>query len=69
MGEIFLNPITNQRQVLLENRVSSHSFNTKEILVSEFVKTISDIEYKTCDEIENRLQKISNCQKINLNRA
>ena len=45
---------------MLENTkfVSDQSLDTKEKLVSEFIKTISDIEYKTCDEIENTLQII-----------
>lgn len=54
------NPIINQKQGMLENTkfVSDQSLDTKEKLVSEFIKTISDIEYKTCDEIENTLQII-----------
>ena len=47
--------ITNQMGITLENKklYSSPSLDTKEKLVSEFVKTISDIEFKPCDEIEN----------------
>lgn len=36
----------------------SQMFDTKEILVCDFVKTISDIDNKSCDEIENQLQDI-----------
>lgn len=48
------------RQTLLENERldNDQSLDTKEKLVSEFVKTVSDIEFKSCDEIENNLQKI-----------
>ncbi len=54
------NPIINQKQERLENTklVSDPSLDTKEKLVSEFIKTISDIEFKSCDEIENTLQII-----------
>ena len=54
------NSIINQKQERLKNTklVSDQSLDTKEKLVSEFIKTISDIEYKTCDEIENTLQII-----------
>ncbi len=47
-------------QIKLENGKldSSHSLDTKEKLVNEFVKIISDIEFKPCDEIENNLQEI-----------
>ena len=36
----------------------NHTFDTKEELVSEFIKTISNIDCKNCDEIENSIQKI-----------
>ena len=54
------NSIINQKQERLKNTklVFDQSLDTKEKLVSEFIKTISDIEFKSCDEIENTLQTI-----------
>ena len=36
----------------------SHSLELKEQIVHEFIQTISDIDSKPCEEIENNLQKI-----------
>jgi hypothetical protein len=36
----------------------SQSLDMKEEIISEFIKTVSKVEYKNCDEIENDLQKI-----------
>ena len=36
----------------------SQTFDTKEILVCDFVKVISDIDIKSCDEIEKQIQDI-----------
>ena len=34
------------------------SLELKEQIVNDFIQTISDIDSKSCDEIENRLLKI-----------
>ena len=36
----------------------SHSFDTKEEIVTDFVRTVSEISEKPCNETENDMQQI-----------
>jgi len=36
----------------------TQTFDTKENIVNDFIKMISDIDIKPCDEIENQIQEI-----------